>query len=178
MHPFLVLFALAVGAVFGAGPVGLQRADTCSCGDTALAELVESADAVFVGTPIGVNSTVEGPAGPEDLWDFQVEAVYAGPKAEVVAISGGGELSNCSVEFAPGLGVGIVARWRSGHLATGQCCVVDANEMVAALGEGRPPLVSSRRTGTTPGIVALGVAAAAAGLAIGWRLVRSRRTAS
>lgn len=95
----------------------------CTCG--ALDADVAAADAMFVGTPTAIALEVTGPAGSEQLWRFEVEQHLAGPRADVINVSGGGSLSNCRAEFAAGKTVGIVAFWRSGHLATSMCGVVD-----------------------------------------------------
>jgi hypothetical protein len=113
--------------------VGLLRPEQparCTCG--ALDADVAAADAMFVGTPTAIALEVAGPAGSEQLWSFDVEQHLAGPQADVINVSGGGSLSNCRAEFAAGETVGIVAFWRSGHLATSLCGVVEPAALLEA----------------------------------------------
>ena len=115
--------------------------EACRCSDDPLEIQAEFADAVFVGRPVTLVETAETPAGVQELWTFDVAESLIGPAGRRINVGGGGTLSNCSVDFA-GVGtVGILANWQSGHLVAGQCGVVDAEALLAAL---RP------RNGGTP----------------------------
>lgn len=106
-------------------------------------ERVESADAVFIGTPVRLAATVETPAGDQPIWDLEVERVYLGPTTSVINIGTGGRNSSCAVDLELGLKVGVVANWQHGHLVAGACGIIGADE-VLTLGEGRVVAGSSR----------------------------------
>jgi hypothetical protein len=119
---FGVLAVVAIWLAIGLGTAAdVDAAPTCTCGS--LEGQVDQADAVVIGTVRDVSVEADGPAGREVLWNVDVERSYVGPDASVIAVSAGGELSNCRAELEPGTTYGIVAFWRSGHLATSQCGV-------------------------------------------------------
>ena len=123
---FLIMLITGLAAV-----APLAQSDTCSC-TSSVADQIDSADSVFVGVPVEVVQQVEGPAGVEQLWSFEVTEVHLGPEAETISVSGGGALSNCSVDFVAGEEQGVVAVWSSGHLTTSLCGVVPTASLASA----------------------------------------------
>jgi hypothetical protein len=121
-----VFGVLAVAAIWLAVGLGIasiaDAAPTCTCGS--LEGQADRADAVFIGTVRDISVEADGPAGREVLWNVEVERSFVGPDASVIAVSTGGELSNCRAELEPGTTYGVVAFWRSGHLATSRCGIV------------------------------------------------------
>ena len=169
-YGFLVVPVLAALAfVLLSAPIGaVGNLQACSCPDTPIAQRVESADAVLIGTPVRLASVVATPAGDQPIWDLEVERVYRGPMTPVISIGTGGRNSTCSVDLELGSRVGVVANWQSGHLVAGVCGILSADELLP-LGEGQ----------IVPGTSGVGAVVAGSGLLLALVLALAlRRTRS
>ncbi len=136
------VFVLLVVAFVAMG-VGWRTppAWACACSsDPDFEKLIDTAGAVFVGEPIALDRTFTTPFGDAELWDFSVERVYAGPDTARIAVGGAAAGDSCHVDLSEYGRVGIIARWRSGHLSVGLCGIVNADELMAALGDGEAPV--------------------------------------
>lgn len=130
-HLGVLAIAIVSLGVATAHTSSVTPASACTCGS--LESQIDQAAAVFTGRARDISVEVDGPAGHEALWNVEVENSFVGPDAPVLAVSTGGELSNCLIDFEPGDRYGIVAFWRSGHLATSRCGVATPSALEATM---------------------------------------------
>jgi hypothetical protein len=130
----LIGAVLAVPSVVVAAPPCLA----CDCEPTTPAQILDEAEAVFVGEVLGDRLVDAGTAQR-----FEVERVYAGalpPEIEVYAPIGPGQVDSCGVLYSVGTRVAVAVSYdQEGRLTSTVCAFVALEQVEAVAGAGDPP---------------------------------------
>lgn len=135
--------ALVVAGALAAVAAGVapEQARACSCAQSDLANELQTADAVFIGTMLSrrIERRTPGVDSPDDVaaTRFRVETLIKGdldsPVEVVSSVPGGG---TCGIEVEPGERTGLLLRFVDRRWSSDLCNQVEPARLLAAAGLG------------------------------------------